>query len=306
MRAIWAISGALALWTAAAGAGELVLTEDPPVVPPPKAGAVEGTITPAREVLDVKAVSRVTNKTYAPVSFDGITGKFLFKNLPGDAAYDLCIRTRDRRSLEGIDLGFFDDRLIRLAAKRRKQLGIPPEAPYEFLREDANSIVEYCTGLKDFMDARRVLFIRGHGRRATALIEAVRTRDFYAKSGSQIIWRIELWYFENQYGGWDQLADTARVLHRRRSPFGEIKAISLEYFPELSVRVRATGRSEPVRFKIPAKRDPSRGRVPGGTFKLKSNPHVLGLAAKAAPTTQPTSRKATTRPAPATSRPAAR
>ena len=291
MRTVMATFCASLIVSAAFGAAPAELTEDPPVVRPPRAGNVRGTILPADKVQAVWAVSRATKKTYLAAGFNGKTGKFIFKNLPGDATYDVCVKTSDGRTLEGIDLDFIDQRLLRLAVERRKQLKLLPERTHKFSQDDVKELVEYVEGLKDFMDDRRVLYVRGHGRRATLLLELLRTRDFYAKAGSEIIWRIELWYFKYQYGGWDQVQDTARVIQRRRIQLPAFRRISLEYHPKLSVHVLPTGYAKPLRFKIPNKPDPTRGRVPAAPVKLNSKPYVSGLDVKPKPTTKPATEK---------------
>jgi hypothetical protein len=294
-------AAAVCLLGVLAALGAVELEEDPPVVRPPRPGTITATVRPAETIQGVSAVSRVTGETYLPETFDRRTGRVTFKGLPGDATYDLCVRTRDGRRLEGIDLDFVDQRLLRLAARRRRQLGLPPERRRRFTRADANELVRYVHGLKDFMDARRVLYVRGHGRRATVLLELLKTQDFYARRGDEVIWRIELWYFENYFGGWDQVQETARVLERRRIPYGRFKKISLEYFPQLSVHIPADGGTAGVTFRIPDKPHPRRGRVPAGGVKLDSAPYVLGIGASGPAATQPDDDA----PAPA-SRPATR
>jgi len=276
-------------------AAAVELVEDAPVVRPPRAGDIRGAISPPGKVQVIWAVSRTTKKTYQAASFDGRTGKFVFKGLPGDATYDVCVKTSDGRTLEGIDLNFVDHRLLRLAVERRKQLKLPPERPHEFDQEDVKELVKYVDGLKDFMDDRRILYVHGQGRRATLLLELLRTRDFYAKAGSQIIWRVELWYFEFQYGGWDQVKDAAKVLRRERIQLPNFRQITLEYYPQLSVYILPTGYAKPLKFKIPDKADPTRGRVPAAPMKLESKPHVSGLDVKPEATTKPKDEKPKTK-----------
>jgi len=277
-----AAAGILCIVTAAApGLGGIELQEDPPLVRAPRSGNISGVITPAAKVTSLDAVSRVTGKVYPAGSFDKITGKFAVKNLPGDATYDLRVRTTDGRTLEGIDLDFVDHRMIRLSAQRRRQLGLPAEPPREFTRDDLAEVRRYVREMEDFCDIRRALYIRGHGRRATALVEMIRARDFYGRKGTEIVWRIELWYFEYRYGGWERLANQERVLHRKRMPHSQWSAISLEYYDALSVHVEPSGYCEPIEFHIPDPPDISRGRLPNHPPKIDSEPHVLGLAAKA-------------------------
>ncbi len=267
---------------ASASAPAAELPADAPLVRPPQTGELHGAIEPAQKVLRVQAVSRVTKNAYPAKDWDPQTGAFRIPDLPGDATYDLCIETTDGRSIEGIDLDFADARLLRLADERRKQLDLPPEPPHAFSPDDVKEILAYLDGLRDFMDARRALYVRGHGRRATVLVEALRTRDFYAKANDQVIWRVELWYFEYHYGGWVQAEETNRVLHRQRIPYARWEKISIEYFPELSVSVQPSGYARKVAFRIPDAPDPTRGRVPGAGDKLENKPHVSGLDVKEA------------------------
>jgi hypothetical protein len=263
------------------------LTEDPPLIARPKSGDIAGTIGPAGKVLaeTVTAVSRVTALTYKPATFDKATGKFTFKNMPGGAAYDIVIATSDGRQIEGIDLDFADSRMIGLASQRRKQLGMPAEEPHEFGQPDVDALMNYVTKLEDFMEQRRILYIQPHGPRATMLVELMRTREFYSSAGN-LVWRVELWYFEYQHGGWERVPNQERVLERHRIDLGVWKKIDREYYPELTARVASDGTSKEVKFTIPDKPDPTRGRPAGTDPNIPATPHVLGLEGKVA-TSQP-------------------
>lgn len=278
--------------------GDVQLKEDPPPADPPKKGKLAGRFKPAERVARLTAVSRVTGKTWRPTRFDRGTGGFEFADLPGDATYDLCADTKDGRRIEGIDLEFVDARLIRLAAERRKQLGVEPERSHEFSPDDARRIIEFIRDVKEFVEIKRVLYVRGHGRRATVLLERMRTRQFYASAGT-IVWRVELWYFENQFGGWDKLANQERVLRRERLRPDDWRKIDVTYYPRLSARIRPDGSSDPVAFTVPDASDPSRGRPAGTAPELDTAPHILGLDVRAPG-------ESTTCPSPASTRPAGR
>jgi hypothetical protein len=267
----------------AVGAAAVELAEDSPPVPAPRAGDVTGAIEPAAQIATLKAVSRATGKTYLPDSLNKNTGRFVFKGLPGQAAYDICLTTADGRTFEGIDLGFVDERMLELAAERRRQLSLPQEREPAFGQRDVEELVKFVADLKDFMEIRRVLYLRGQGRRATMLVELMRAREFFAQKGSELIWRVELWYFENRFGGWERLANQERVLRRERVPQAAWTKIAIEWRPQLTARVRSDGTSEPVRFEIPAAPDPSRGRPANTDIELKTVPHVLGLEADSQP-----------------------
>jgi hypothetical protein len=252
------------------------LKEDPPPVAAPKAGDVAGTIKPPALVAKVEAVSRDTLRTCQPAAFDKATGQFRFANLPGDADYDVRVTTTDGRTIEGIDLSWIDARMGRLAAARRKQLNMPPERQESFDLDDANAILKWVEDWKDFMEVKRVLYVNGMGKRATVLVELMRTREFYAAGGA-LVWRVELWYMQNEFGGWDRLANSERVLHRQRISPAEWKKIDVQYFPELSAHVNPDGTSEPLHFKLPDKGDLSRGRLANTEPQCKTAPHIFGL-----------------------------
>ena len=264
------------LCAAAAGPAGVEIAEDPPLATQPRSGSVSGRIAPAGKVSRLYAVSRVTGKRYAPARFDRKTGEFRFEKLPGDATYDVGIVTQGGARIEGIDLSWFEARLLRLAGLRRRQLELPAPRAHEFSDADVKELLAYVKDLKDFTDVRRVLVLRGRGSRAVMLVEAMRTRDFYAKKGDQLIWRTELWYFRYRYGGWERLANVERVLERHRIPAGKWRQITLVYYPELSVYVDESGRAKPLSFEIPGKLDPARGRIAGTEPKQSTKPIVVG------------------------------
>ncbi|HDY65984.1 MAG TPA: hypothetical protein ENH84_07130 [Phycisphaerae bacterium] len=283
--------------SASAWAEKVALEDDPPLVLKPKPGKLTGRIAPAEKVQTLKAVSRVTGKTYLPRSLDEKTGEFTFTALPGDAVYDICVATADGRRIEGIDLDFVDARMLRLAEVRRKQLGLPEKKKPSFTRRDVEAILKFAAGWEDFMDFRRILYIRGYGNRATVLIELMRLREFHdsRKQGGEtgdLVWRIELWYMEKRGGGWERIPNVERVLHRLRAKPAEWRKIHVEYYPRMSVRIDAKGRSDFLDIILPDTPDASRGRPANTRPKLKTKPHVLGLDE---PSTRPAKKKPQTR-----------
>jgi hypothetical protein len=261
-------------WALAGDTAEL--PEPEPLLDPPAKGKVQAVLTPSEQVQSVHLVDRATGKTFPPASWDKQTGQVRFEQLPGGGSYDLVIRTPQGRSIEGIDLSFADSRLLRLAEKGRKLRGLEPLPAHPFSREDAREISQFATKQEDFMDWSRTLYVRGHGDLATALVERMRTRAFYAGAG-QVIWRIELWYFQWQGGQWVRLPNQAVVLRRERTRPAKWQEIDVSYHPELSVFVDEKGKSSPLKFTLPAKTDPRRGRPAGSEPKLDQEPRVSGL-----------------------------
>lgn len=272
----------------AAVGGQPEIRDDPPVATRPASGGVTGRITPGGKVRRIDAVCRATGKRYTPAAFDHKTGAFTFKDLPGDATYDVRIVTTGGAHVEGMDLSWHEARLLRLAAIRRKQLGLLAEPARQFTADDAEELIEYVRDLKDFADVRRVLYLNGLGRRAVMLVEVMRTRAFYAQRGGEVIWRTELWYFKYQYGGWERVAHVERVLERHRIPAGKWRGITKVYYPQLSAHVDERGISRPLKFRIPDRLDPARGRIAGTEPVQKTKPIILGVR-KGEADTQPVS-----------------
>ena len=254
------------------------LKEDAPLVEPPKSGVITGQIQPAQQVKEISLVSRADGSK-SPVSFDQASGQFRSGPMSGDAIYDICIITAAGRRVEGIDLSFADARLLHLASERRRLLGLPQDQPRQFTQADAQAITDFVRAQDDFMDLRRAIYIKGHGQRATVLVELMRTRDFHAGKG-QVIWRTELWYFQNNAGGWDHLPNQDRVLERRRLSMDDWRRIDIEYLPELSIYIDPQGQSQPVRFTL-EQPHAARGRVAGTDFDDESLPTVTNMASTA-------------------------
>lgn len=276
------------LATRSDGNGESQLPDVKPVISKPANGSIRGTIDRPGEVKSLALVSRAGGRTWKPKSFNRKTGSFEFANLPGDRRYDLCIRTTDGRDIEGIDLDFVDARLIRMAAKRREMLNLPEEKTHTFTNADAESLLEFVRDLEEFLDIQRVIYLHGQGRRATMLVEQMRTRPFHA-SGGNMIWRIDLWYFRRTGGGWERVANVERNLRRLRGPKSRWKEIHIEYWPELSVYLDVQGKAADLKVKLPAKpNDCTRGRAADSAPEPDVSPIVLGIGSKGiAATTQP-------------------
>jgi len=67
----------------------------------PRSGTIKGKIGyekgGAKAIKELEAVSRVTGKRYKPDRFDREKGTFEFKDMPGDATYDVCVTAEDGR-----------------------------------------------------------------------------------------------------------------------------------------------------------------------------------------------------------------
>ena len=91
-----------------------------------------------------------------------------------------------------------------------------PEKPMP--DEDRAAVLEIIEKVPAFYSRSELLALRGNATRATALVQLIRDTDFHARQGDEIIWRVEVWQFENQAGGWAKLQQQNRVLTRERFP----------------------------------------------------------------------------------------
>ena len=83
------------------------------------------------------------------------------------------------------------------------------------ISEDDRSQIEQILTVPSFYDKLKILRLEGDNQHATALVELLRDREFHA-SGGDVIWRMELWYFEFENGGWAKVSQENKVLDRQR------------------------------------------------------------------------------------------
>ena len=128
-----------------------------------------------------------------------------FANVLPDTAYDVRVTLTDGTVVQGVDLGWYDEEP---AKKDAADLDNDD-------REQIRAIVQDVPG---FYNKRDILVLRGDHDRAVALLRLVRDKAFVNDKGGEVIWRIELWYFKNQNGGWEAVQQQNRVLRRERFP----------------------------------------------------------------------------------------
>ena len=113
-------------------------------------------------------------------------GEIRFAEVKGKSAYDLQLTLADGRQLVGADMGWYT---LVAAGEDKEALS----------DDDRKEIAELCT-VPSFYDTTEIKLMAGDGNRVTGLVERVRKRDIYA-GAVQVIWRVELWYFQFQLGG---------------------------------------------------------------------------------------------------------
>jgi hypothetical protein len=271
----WFLLGA-GLLVLAGAAGVFELREDPPSIRQPNGGDLTGTLGPAGEIASLSAISRATGRRYMPAEWSPATGRFRFRALPGDASYDLCLQMTDGRRVEGIDLSWFEARFERLAAIRRKQLGIPEPAPHALTTADVDELIDLVVTRSDFSDINRPLYIRGHGGKAVMLIERIRSERFHAADPGEVIWRTDLMYFTFDAGGWQVLPNTRRLVERRRFTPETWLCFTIGYDPRLTAYIDDRGQSRSVTWAAPTELPAATGRLAGQPLRPNTEARVIG------------------------------
>ena len=128
--------------------------------------------------------------------------KVVFANLLPDTPYDVRLVLSDGTVLQGVDMSWYS---------------LEPRKSAEPMDEDdRKQIDDLFFGHKGFENKRNMLIIQGDGERAVILAELIRDVAFHSDKGGEIIWRVELWYFRNQHGGWEKVQQQNKVLRRER------------------------------------------------------------------------------------------
>jgi hypothetical protein len=166
------------------------------------AGAADGTLKLSLPA-DTKVSSAVAIasglKLETPGKIDGAT--ITFEKLLPETAYDARLTLGDGTIVQGVDMEWYNEEEAKADAgplsddDRKEMLGI--------------------ISIPDFYNKHEILLIQGDHDRAVALVQLVRDKDFYAGTG-QVIWRIELYYFKNQHGGWEKIGQQNKIIRRER------------------------------------------------------------------------------------------
>ena len=241
---------------AAAGAGEPEAAEEARLAEPAPRGAVRGRLTPPNRVLGAYLLDRGTDAR-VPVQVDTQTGRFEASGLPL-GTYDLVVHAPWGR-LEGVDMAptLSDYDALVPPEYRTEDLGGKGAGP--LTGEDLAAIRRHVFEVKRHENRIRELAVRGAGDRAVVLVELVLDRDFVGRRGDEIVWRVEQWYYQKQYGAWSQFR--TRVLHRRRVSKGEWQTWGWQFEPALGGFAVTDDRPRPpeVALEVPEQPDPGKG-----------------------------------------------
>lgn len=209
------------------------------------ANAIVGTISsesPVRKLVAVDRsladIQRVTKGLDDPAVFaatiDAASGAFVIPNLLAGHTYDLIAWT-DAGRWEGVNMEYHRD----------------IEPAELFTAEDKKWITDFIEKTPEFYDQVRLLRLAADHKHATALVELRRTRGFVNQQEGETIYRVELWYFENYFGGWAKDKNTEVVLARYRGPAEGLPKV-WQFVPAMGgIALDAMGRAAPVKVVLP-------------------------------------------------------
>ena len=155
-----------------------------------------------------------------------------FADLRPGTAYDVRVTRADGTVLQGVDLGWY---------------GRVPDRPDAgpLTDDDRRDMAAVLSGVLSFFNHTDALLVRGTHNRAVMLVDLRRDSAFHSDAGHEVIWRPELWYFENHHGGWEKVQQTDRNLRRERFPTAaayHAVVDRLRWVPELGgLKVRPSG-----------------------------------------------------------------
>ncbi len=128
-----------------------------------------------------------------------------FADVKPGTAYDVALTLADGTVLQGVDLGWYGR--------------VPDKANAGPLADDdRQQIAAVLAGVLSFFNHTDPVLVRGSHNRAVVLVDLRRDSDFHSDTGGEVIWRPQLWYFENHHGGWEKVQQTDRNVRRERFP----------------------------------------------------------------------------------------
>jgi len=235
-----ALAASVAVPALAADAGQVVLE----LVPAERAAEVVKVQALDRSLPQKLVAKEVHIRAVDGKPVDGAPGKWSIANLaPG--AYDLYVETKTGK-FEGYTLA------------------TPGAKPAEALTaEDREKIAELFRGVKTYEDEKRIIDLAGGGDRAFALVELIRRGDTSLKPGI-VTWRVERWSYEKVYGTWQRENGGHKVLRRYLVETArEFAGWNWNFAAELGGVELKAGEKREVKWTIPDRFDPARGRAAG-------------------------------------------
>jgi hypothetical protein len=205
---------------------------------PALAGSITITVPADLKVEKVSLTTEKEPKTTLTAKINEHT--ITFANPESGMAYEAQLTLSDGTVLQGVDMGWYSR--------------VPDKANAEPLTDDdRDQMKAVFTAGAQFFNLQEATIIQGNHNRAVMLVRLERA-NFHSDKGGEIIWRPELWYFQNEHGGWEKVLQTDRVLRRER--FASQKAYhdvvdKLKWVPELG-GLKSTPKTPDVNITLPA------------------------------------------------------
>lgn len=193
----------------------------------------------------VMAQQTPTGKGIYPGTWNPESGAFDVPGLLPGHSYDLVAWTQDGR-WEGVDMAY--------------HRVVTPGPPVT--EEDKKWLREFVANEKQFTNRNRVLWMAADHQHATLLVELIRDTDFHSGAAGEVVYRVELWYFENNFGGWAKDRNTEKVMVRWRGQAERFPG-TWQYVPQLGGIEAPAAAGTPLRLTLPEKADPKHGRIGG-------------------------------------------
>lgn len=188
-----------------------------------------------------KAIATTEKEPKASITGTIDKTKITFADPTPGLAYEVQLTLKDGTVLQGVDMGWYSR--------------VPDKADAEPISDDDKTqMVAVFTAGAQFFNVQECTILKGNHNRAVMLVTEERTNKFHSDSGDEIIWRPELWYFQNNHGGWEKVLQTDRVLRRERfATQKEYRAVvdKLKWVPELG-GLKSTPKTPDVSVTLPA------------------------------------------------------
>jgi hypothetical protein len=198
------------------------------------------TITVPADLRVDKAIATTEKEPKTTLEGDIKNQTITFANPTPGSAYEAMLTLKDGTVLQGVDMGWYSR--------------VPDKADAEPLTDDdRDQMKAVFTAGAQFFNVQEATLIKGNHNRAVMLVRLERA-NFHSDTGDEIIWRPELWYFQNEHGGWEKVLQTDRVLRRER--FATHKDYHdvvdhLKWVPELG-GLKSTPKTPDVKITLPA------------------------------------------------------
>ena len=169
---------------------------------------------------------------------------------PG-TSYELQVTLKDGTVDQGIDLGWYSP----VPEKKNPQ-------PVD--DDDRQQMDDVAKKVLAFWNINDIVIVSGNHNRAVLLVNLIRDKGFHSDTGDEVIWRPELWYFENHHGGWEKPQQTDRDIRRERfKTSAEYHAVvdHLQWVPELG-GIKVTKEKPDVTVTVPGKTIPALVKTP--------------------------------------------